>query len=138
MALAALVELLGRRYALGVYWRLRAGAESFRTLEARLDAPAAQLTQRLRELREGGIVEVDEVGEYRLTAHGRRLQGVIEPLAAWADEWAALRPRQRVPRGAADRGYDGALTPPDGPRAAAGLQREASVVNPGCPSGNHL
>lgn len=105
-ALAALVELLGRRYALGVYWQLRTGTESFRTLAARLDAPQAQLTQRLRELREGGIVEVDEAGEYRLTAHGRRLQGVIEPLAAWADEWGALRPRQRVPRGAASRGYD--------------------------------
>ncbi|MCL9762744.1 winged helix-turn-helix transcriptional regulator [Frankia sp. AiPa1] len=104
--LAALVQLLGRRYALGVYWQLRTGSESFRTLAARLEAPETQLTQRLRELRESGIVEVDEAGEYRLTVHGRRLQGVIEPLALWADEWAALRPRQRVPRGAASRGFD--------------------------------
>ncbi|WP_313949512.1 helix-turn-helix domain-containing protein [Frankia sp. AvcI1] len=66
-ALAALVDLLGRRFALGLYWHLRGGSLPFRTLAARLDAPEAQLVQRLRELREAGLVEVDEVGEYRLT-----------------------------------------------------------------------
>nr|WP_243407315.1 winged helix-turn-helix transcriptional regulator [Frankia canadensis] len=104
--MAALVDLLGRRFALGAYWQLRAGSLSFRALQARLDAPEAQLTQRLRELREAGMAEVDEVGEYRLTAHGRRLLGLVQPLADFADEWAALSPRQRVPRGAADRGFD--------------------------------
>jgi DNA-binding HxlR family transcriptional regulator len=99
------VELLGRRFALGVYWHLRGGSLSFRALLGRLDVPEAQLTQRVRELREAGLVEVDEVGGYRLTVHGRRLQGVVEPLAAWADEWAALSPRQRTPRGAASRGH---------------------------------
>jgi DNA-binding HxlR family transcriptional regulator len=92
-ALAALMDLLG-------------GSLPFRTLAARLDAPEAQLAQRLRELREAGLVEVDEVGEYRLTTHGRRLQGVIEPLADWAAQWAALSPRQRSPRGASARGHD--------------------------------
>jgi DNA-binding HxlR family transcriptional regulator len=100
------VELLGRRFAVGAFWQLRGGSLSFRAMQSRLDAPEAQLTQRLRELREAGILEVDEVGEYRLTAHGRRLQGLLEPLAEWADEWTALSPRQRVPRGAASRGYD--------------------------------
>nr|WP_261569562.1 winged helix-turn-helix transcriptional regulator [Frankia gtarii] len=104
--LAALVDLLGRRFALGLYWHLRGGPLPFRTLAARLDAPQTQLVQRLRELREAGLVEVDEVGEYRLTTHGRRLQGVIEPLAAWAQEWATLSPRQRTPRGASTRGHD--------------------------------
>ncbi|CAJ63895.1 Putative transcriptional regulator [Frankia alni ACN14a] len=105
-ALAALVDLLGRRFALGLYWHLRGGSLPFRTLAARLDAPEAQLVQRLRELREAGLVEVDEVGEYRLTTHGRRLQGVLEPLATWAADWAALSPRQRSPRGASTRGHD--------------------------------
>ncbi|WP_372517816.1 winged helix-turn-helix transcriptional regulator [Frankia tisae] len=104
--LAALVDLLGRRFALGLYWHLRGGSLPFRTLAARLDAPQTQLVQRLRELREAGLVEVDEVGEYRLTTHGRRLQGVIEPLAAWAQEWETLSPRQRIPRGASTRGHD--------------------------------
>lgn len=105
--LAALVDLLGRRFALGLYWHLagwlaavpHAGGPA-------LDAPQTQLVQRLRELREAGLVEVDEVGEYRLTTHGRRLQGVIEPLAVWAQEWATLSPRQRTPRGASTRGHD--------------------------------
>lgn len=105
-ALATLVDLLGRRFALGIYWQLRGGSLPFRTLAVRLEAPEAQLTQRLRELREAGLVEVDEVGEYRLTTHGRRLQGAIEPLADWAQEWSALSPRQRTPRGASTRGYD--------------------------------
>ncbi len=103
-----LAALLGRRFALGLYWHpaLRGGSLPFRTLAARLDAPQTQLVQRLRELREAGLVEVDEVGEYRLTTHGRRLQGVIEPLAVWAQEWATLSPRQRTPRGASTRGHD--------------------------------
>ncbi|TFE23517.1 transcriptional regulator [Frankia sp. B2] len=104
-ALAGLVDLLGRRFALAVYWNLRGTALPFRALVARLDAPQAQVTQRLRELREAGLVEVDEVGEYRLTAHGRRLQGVLEPLAAWADDWSGLSPRQRTPRGSATQGH---------------------------------
>ncbi|CAO5253833.1 winged helix-turn-helix transcriptional regulator [Frankia sp. AgKG'84/4] len=104
-ALGALVELLARRFALGAFWHLRGGPSSFRVLQTRLNAPEAGLSQRLRELREAGLVEVDEVGEYRLTAHGRRLQGVVEPLASWAGEWSQLSPRQRAPRGASSRGH---------------------------------
>jgi DNA-binding HxlR family transcriptional regulator len=103
--LAALLDLLGRRFGLAVFWGLRGAPRSFRALAARLDAPESQLTQRLRELREAGIVEVNEVGDYRLTVHGRRLQGALEPLADWSREWSRLSPRQRVPRGSADRGH---------------------------------
>jgi DNA-binding HxlR family transcriptional regulator len=71
-----------------------------------LDAPSAQLTQRTRELREAGLIEVDEAGDYRLSAHGRRLQGMLEPLSDWAESWAHLSSRQRVPRGSATRARD--------------------------------
>ncbi|MCK9898467.1 helix-turn-helix transcriptional regulator [Frankia sp. Cpl3] len=104
--LLAIVDLLGRRYTLEVFWCLRGGSSSFRALAARVGAPESQLTQRVRELREAGLVEVDEVGEYRLTNHGRRLLGVVEPLAGWAEGWAALSPRQRVPRGSARQAAD--------------------------------
>jgi DNA-binding HxlR family transcriptional regulator len=104
LPLAGLLDVLGRRFSLAVFWNLRAGSRSFRTLAASLDAPPTQLTQRTRELREAGLIEVDEAGDYRLTALGRRLLGLLEPLADWADEWSALSPRQRVPRGSADRG----------------------------------
>jgi DNA-binding HxlR family transcriptional regulator len=71
-----------------------------------LDAPEPQLSQRLRELREAGLVEVDEGGDYRLTSHGRRLQGVLEPVDVWAAQWAGLSERQRTPKGSASRARD--------------------------------
>ncbi|WP_322780351.1 winged helix-turn-helix transcriptional regulator [Frankia sp. Cas4] len=103
-ALAHVIDLLARRHALGIFWQLREAPATFRSLALRLAAPQAQLSQRLRELREAGIVEVDEAGDYRLTVHGRRLQGALEPVAAWAGQWARLSPRGRVPRGSSTRG----------------------------------
>ncbi|MGH3745066.1 MAG: winged helix-turn-helix transcriptional regulator [Mycobacteriales bacterium] len=99
-----LLDLLGRRHALAALWELRGAPYPFGALASALGAPASVLTQRLRELREAGLVEVDEAGDYRLTTHGRRLQGYLEPLAAYADQWVSLSPRQRSPRGSTDRG----------------------------------
>jgi DNA-binding HxlR family transcriptional regulator len=99
-----LVDLLARRHALAAVWELRGPAQPFRVLAQRLGAPEAQMSQRLRELRESGLVEVDEGGDYRLTGEGRRLLDQLEGLAAYADGWAALSPRQRRPRGAAVTG----------------------------------
>ncbi|EFC79880.1 helix-turn-helix domain-containing protein [Parafrankia sp. EUN1f] len=104
--LLTLVDLLGRRHALAAFWCLRGGSSSFRGLAARVGAAESQLSQRTRELREAGLVEVDEAGEYRLTSHGRRLLGVLEPLAGWAQEWTSLSPRQRVPKGSANHAAD--------------------------------
>ena len=99
-----LLDLLGRRHGLAAVWELRGAPYSFPALTSALAAPPAVLTQRLRELREAGFVEVDEGGDYRLTAQGRRLQGHLEPLATFAEHWASLSPRQRSPRGSTDRG----------------------------------
>jgi DNA-binding HxlR family transcriptional regulator len=103
-ALAGLVELLSRRYALGAIWELRGPAQPFRTLTRRLGAPDDRLSQRLRELRESGLLEVDEAGDYRLSSEGRRLIDQLEKLARFADGWAALTPRQRTPRGSRTSG----------------------------------
>jgi DNA-binding HxlR family transcriptional regulator len=99
-----LIELIGRRHTLAALWELRSGAVAFQALSRRLDVAPPRLSQRLAELREAGIIEVDEAGDYRLTAEGRRLQGAIEPLAGWADRWDGLSQRQRVPRGSPTRG----------------------------------
>ena len=104
--LQSLLDLLARRHALGCVWELRSAALPYPALVQRLGAAPAQVSQRLRELREAGLVEVDEAGDYRLSAQGRRLLGVLEPCAAFAQQWAALTPRQRVPRGAAASGRD--------------------------------
>lgn len=99
-----LVDLIGRRHALPAVWELRGPAQPFRTLVQRLGAPEAQVSQRLRELRETGLVEVDEAGDYRLTGEGRRLLDLLEGLEVFAEGWAALSPRQRRPRGSASSG----------------------------------
>lgn len=102
--LADLVDLLARRHVLPAFWELRGPALAYKVLVQRLAAPEAQVTQRLRELRETGLVEVDEAGDYRLTGEGRRLLDLLEALETFADGWATLSPRQRRPRGSADAG----------------------------------
>jgi DNA-binding HxlR family transcriptional regulator len=102
--LFVLVELLSRRFALPLVWSLRTGAEAYPALIAGVGAQPSVASQRLRELREAGLVEVDEGGDYRLTTHGRRLLDPLEQLDDFAGDWAALSPRQRVPRGGAHRG----------------------------------
>lgn len=99
-----LVDLLSRRHALPAVWELRGPSLSYKVLVQRLAAPEAQVSQRLRELREAGLVEVDEAGDYRLTGAGRRLLDLLEGLDTFAESWAAMSPRQRRPRGSATSG----------------------------------
>jgi DNA-binding HxlR family transcriptional regulator len=85
----ALLDLLGRRWALRVIWELRDGPLAFTALQNRCEGMSSSvLSQRLQELRAAGIVEVGE-GGYRLGAEGARLLDVYPPLGAWADRWAA-------------------------------------------------
>jgi DNA-binding HxlR family transcriptional regulator len=86
----ALLDLLGRRWALRICWELRDGApRSFRALQQSCDgASSSVLNQRLRELRAAGVVELGE-GGYRVSARGRELLELLGPLDAWAKEWAA-------------------------------------------------
>jgi DNA-binding HxlR family transcriptional regulator len=81
----ALLDLLGRRWALRIGWELRDGTSlSFRALQERCNGMSPSvLNERLRELRGAGIVERDGAG-YRLTAHGRSLLEALGPLDAWA------------------------------------------------------
>lgn len=99
-----LVDLLSRKHALALFWELRGPAQAFRVLTRRVGAAEAHVSQRLRELREAGLVEVDEGGDYRLTSEGRRLLDLLEGLESYAEGWAALSPRQRRPRGSATAG----------------------------------
>ena len=85
----ALLDLLGRRWALRVVWELREGPLVFRSLQQRCEGMSSSvLSQRLRELRAAGVVEAGGDG-YALTAEGRDLLSAYEPLAAWAERWAA-------------------------------------------------
>ena len=68
----ALLDLLGRRWALRVLWELRDG-----------DAPT------FRELRDAGIVSAAEGGGggYQLTSDGHELLSVLAPVDEWAKRW---------------------------------------------------
>jgi DNA-binding HxlR family transcriptional regulator len=87
----ALLDLLGRRWAMRVIWELRGEPLTFRDLQAACDGMSSSvLNQRLGELREAGIAE--RAGEgFRLTDEGRRLLEAFEPLDAWAKRWARAR-----------------------------------------------
>jgi DNA-binding HxlR family transcriptional regulator len=94
----ALLDLLGRRWALRVIWELRANALTFRQLQARCDAISASvLNERLTELKAAGILRPGH-GGYELTAEGRRLLELYPPLQAWAERWA--KRARRSARGA--------------------------------------
>jgi len=89
----ALLDLLGRRWALRVIWELREGPLSFRETQARCGAISSSvLNDRLGELRAAGIVEIGDQG-YQLTGEGRELLSLYPPLDAWAERWAAREAR---------------------------------------------
>jgi DNA-binding HxlR family transcriptional regulator len=84
----ALLDLLGRRWALRVIWELREGPLSFREAQVRCGGISSSvLNDRLAELRAAGIVETTDEG-YELTGEGRELLELYPPLNAWADRWA--------------------------------------------------
>jgi DNA-binding HxlR family transcriptional regulator len=85
----ALLDLLGRRWALRVLWELRAEALTFRELQARCEEMSSSvLNQRLRELRAAGIVVLPNRSGYQLTPEGQALLGALTPLHDWAVRWS--------------------------------------------------
>src|SRR5256714_1398423 len=88
----ALLDLLGRRWALRVLWELREDTLSFREVQSRCDSMSPSvLNDRLSELRDAGVVEHVSPGGYRLTPHGRELMTALAPLNQWATRWARTR-----------------------------------------------
>jgi DNA-binding HxlR family transcriptional regulator len=86
----ALLDLLGRRWALRILWELRDGhSATFRELQARSgDISSSVLNERLRELRDAQIVTPQPSGGYQLTDAGHQLLRALEPLDTWAKKWA--------------------------------------------------
>jgi DNA-binding HxlR family transcriptional regulator len=100
----ALLDLLGRRWALRVIWELRDEPLLFRSLQQRCDGMSSSvLNQRLRELRAAGIVELSE-GGYWLTQEGQQLLEAYWPIKAWAERWAARVRRESARRPEASAG----------------------------------
>jgi DNA-binding HxlR family transcriptional regulator len=83
----ALLDLLGRRWALRVLWELQeAPGPTFRELQGRCDdVSSSVLATRLKELSEAGLVAQDT--GYRLTAQGARLLELLRPVDQWSRTW---------------------------------------------------
>jgi DNA-binding HxlR family transcriptional regulator len=98
------VELVGRRWTGAVLRALLAGATRFGEIKVVVPGLSDRLlAQRLKELESEGILtrtvvlETPARIEYRLTAKGRALGGVVDTLSEWADRWLAHGARARRP-----------------------------------------
>ena len=96
----ALLDMLGRRWVLRMLWELRSTPLTFRELREHCDAMSPTvLNQRLRELRDAGVVVLEEPGGYALSPSGRELLDALMPLQRWAEQW---QERMEAQSGAAD------------------------------------
>ena len=85
--LRRLLDLLGRRGCLRILWELHDGSGlTFRALSSAAELPPATLNTRLTELREAGLLLVEE--GYRLSPLGLDLVDSLRPLHAWSTSWA--------------------------------------------------
>jgi len=85
----ALLDLLGRRWALRVLWELRGEPMTSRALRRACGGVSPTvLSERTKELREAGLVELEESTGYRLTRLGRELFDRFLPLVEWSERWA--------------------------------------------------
>lgn len=88
LPIMALLDLLGRRWALRVIWELREETLTFRELQQRCGKMSSSvLNQRLAELRAADIVEAGAEG-YALSDEGVQLLDLYPALNAWAERWA--------------------------------------------------
>lgn len=86
----ALLDLMGRRWALRIVWELRHGPLTSRALRTACDeASPTVLQSRLAELRDAGLVDHGPGRGYGLTGLGEEFLQVSAPLYGFAERWAA-------------------------------------------------
>lgn len=85
----ALLDLLGRRWTLRILWELREGPIKFRALQQACEKVSPSvLNDRLRELREAGLVEQIEGEGYASTTLAQELEAILIPLDTWSKRWS--------------------------------------------------
>jgi len=85
----ALLDLLGRTWALGIIWNLHQGPATFRQLQQRCEhISPTLLNSRLKELKSLKLVCIGEQG-YQLSELGIELLSIILPLGNWSKQWAS-------------------------------------------------
>ncbi len=87
----AILDLLGRRWALRILWELHLNPPaSFRAIRKLCgEISPTVLNSRLRELRGAGIIELLHGKGYAITEEGMALGAIIEQLNTWSSQWAA-------------------------------------------------
>jgi len=94
----ALLDLLGRRWALRILWELRAGALTFRALQDACGGTSPTvLNKRMKELGDSGLIDLGSDG-YTLTPLGHELREAIMPLIQWSTRWARSLAKRRGSR----------------------------------------
>ncbi len=84
----ALLDLLGRTWALGIIWHLSQGPATFRELQQRCEKISPTLLNtRLKELKALQLIASQDQG-YMLTEQGLSLFKIICPLGEWSKQWA--------------------------------------------------
>jgi len=84
----ALLDLLGRTWALGIVWNLHYAPCTFRELQNKCeDISPTLLNTRIRELIATAIVEKTSKG-YALTSLGQELFELMKPMGTWSSFWA--------------------------------------------------
>lgn len=86
----ALLDLIGRRWALRIVWELRNGPLRSRPLREACGGISPTIIQkRLNELREAKLVQLNPEAGYELTEIGRGMLDAFMPLHKFSEEWAA-------------------------------------------------
>ena len=84
----ALLDLVGRTWALGILWNLQQGPATFRELQQRCEQISPTLlNNRLKELKALQLIEMPSSG-YQLSSQGTELITIILPLGDWSQKWA--------------------------------------------------
>lgn len=82
------LDLLHRRWMLRLIWELRRGPLTFRALaQACGEVSPSVLNQRLKELRDAGLVAHARAEGYALTPIGQEALAAFEPFTRWARRW---------------------------------------------------
>jgi len=90
-SMLALLDLLGRRWALRILWELRVRPANFQALQIRCDSMSTSvLAQRLGELSDAKLVEKNPAREYKLSEHGAQLLARLDGMDQWTQEWARV------------------------------------------------
>lgn len=86
----ALFDLLGRRWAMGIIWKLQSRSMKFRELQQACESISPTiLNRRLAELRQAELVIHTSHG-YGLTSLGEDLISKLKPLGEWSRSWAEV------------------------------------------------